>query len=1401
MSSIKQVKIGDVTYDLDLLASIVEQKLRESQLFTDIQNQVDAAANQAQTVFIFRTTNVDNVSTPIQGQYPPNNWTIVPSPIRYDDDTLYISIGRMHGEEFISWNPNTIKYWTDPLPILGKNAGGSYDPTANMILQYQAYKAASNINETFFYRNTGSIPPEGYSLTNNLTLQSGQKIYVTSARKKGATWLYWEDGKIWSEPVPLIGETTSTTGADTINNNYIYCITSNYVMPDIPSITPEEMEDASSKGYGYGCDGSLRTEKEEVQPEIWFDHPQGVSSTYPYEWVAVSKDGKYLNAVLWAKFGSNGQDGDGVEYIFYNGTKSNYPLLLEPYNGRIGENTVTTYTDVNVNSDIYQNDDFIPTGWHDNPLSPSVENDTVYVSSRKSKWNKQTDKSEWLPFSTPTVWSQYIAPTSLSIKSNDILFGAFSLEVIESVSTDEMRKTPSPAPFINNGWKFIQTDQGIERDQYIWMITAQTENGNYIEDEDGYYWSKPIRITSEPGEGSTSDIAKDDESINFIFTRTTEQTKIPRPTFTIKEVEENESVIEGAFEWFDHPQGVTEEMPFEYISINIKGIWSDPALWAVYGKQGTDGDSVEYIFCAQRKKVDNYSDIIDLSTDYTHKGKNFQDDDFLPKNPQIEDGGEYFAEQEYYKRQFEWMDNPTGISEEFPYQYVSMRKRKGDEWQPFCTPTLWSKYGRDGEAGVVNGYILHCDNDNVFVDDDFFSLAGANFNNIAGATFTLSATDGEDISNIVQYKIQDSKELPSYLTASIDQQGNLTYTVQSGLSKVSTGSYYVVVGAYINERCIATRKQVIQIDDFSANGVSYKLNVYPNTIKVTQDNKLTDVNEITIEILEIGNDVKQLALADIGQFTLVVARYDEHYNEQSITSYNPLDSFKIKLGDEGSDAHNYYIIKLQRNGKNLDVETVNTYKDGKSPSIEQLLDFQVLRYVGNWTSGTYYYDGRVPNEQGIKYTDVVSFAGTKYICISAHTSTSWDETEEQSCWEEMLTLQPAYISQLVAEYLNAQSISVKQITILDNSNNVCGGIVSTSETGDDIRIWMGSSLPGDAPFKVRANGTLEATNANIEGSVKATEFSIMHNDMEAMKFIVSDGTIQDTNGTIYAEGTPLLIVSVIIDGELKQYIFNMTELRSGGSAVSYLFVQPSVPLRSIITAVNNVEVPYVNHINYTLGSAHVLESMPCLKKVANGSVIETIYPTHKVDGKVWLNIPVFTYYPDKPNEPPFDWFNNNDSVYQNAFWVETKENINITVDPRTFNPQWTGTVVFLQKVQFINDHYEAQNLKVYLKMENSDSRYATQYYLKPLNFTVPNIDELISITDGEDLIHILDTDIINGVVSGSFNAYDAYRYITILNLKLNYVGEDLPEFERDNIQNIKNMQDSSIINYNFGWSY
>lgn len=1369
MSSIKQVKIGDVTYDLDLLASIVEQKLRESQLFTHMQDQIDAAIGQAQTVFIFRTTNIENVSTPVQGEYPPNNWTIVPSPIRYDDDTMYISIGRMHGDEFISWNPNIIKYWTDPIPLLGKNAGGSYDPTANMVLQYQAYKAASGTSETFFYRNTGSIPPEGYSLTSNLTLQSGQKIYVTSARKKGANWLYWEDGYIWSEPVPLIGETTSTTGSDTLTNNYIYCVTSQYVAPTIPSITPEEMEDASNKGYGYGCDGSLRLESEEVQPEIWFDHPQGVSAKYPYEWVAISKDDKYLNSVLWAKFGSNGQDGDGVEYIFYNGTKTNPPLLIEPYNGRIGENTVATYQEVYVNSDTYQSDDFIPRDWHDNPLSPSPNKDTVYVSSRKSKWNKETNTSEWLPFSKPTVWSQYVAPTSLSIKSTDILFGAFSLETIEAASSEEMRKTPSNRQFLDNGWNFIQANSTIKDDEYIWMITAQTENGNYIADTEGYYWSKPIRITSKPGEGNTSDIANDDPSINFIFTRTTEQISIPRPTFTIEEIEESESIIEGAFEWFDHPQGVTEEMPFEYISINIKGIWSDPSLWSVYGKQGTDGDSVEYIFCAQKRAITDYSKIINTDTNYTDRnGREFKDDDFLPINPQTQAGGEYAGEQEYYRRQFEWTDNPTGISEEFAYQYVSIRKKKEGKWQPFCTPTLWARYGKDGESGVVNGYILHCDNDNVFVDDQFFTLVSADFNKIASAKFTLEATDGEDITNMVVYKIQDSSNLPTYLTPSIDQ-GNLTYTVQPGLSVVSTGAYYITIGAYINERCIATRKQVIQVADFSSTGVSYKLNVYPNSIKVNQEGKFINETIVTIDIVEVGNEVTNLALASASGLQLLVSAYDENYEEINSTFYDSIRDFRVRLGGVNDVAASYYIFKLQKNAHNLDVETVNIYRDGATPSLGQLLDFQVLRYVGNWTSDTYYYDGRVANEKGVKYIDVVGFSGMKYICRQAHTSTSWDDPNERSYWEEMLTLEPTYISQLVTDYLTTKSFSVKQITILDNDNNACGGIVGTSESGNDVRIWMGAELPNNATFKVRTDGTLEAEKAKITGDIQATSLTVVDGaGSPTIQFKLATGDERDSedNAIAYPEGTPIIIITAGQDeeGNPIQYIVNMLRLKGYGN--EYLFNEGRIITSYIIDGIDNVTNETQGKINYTLKTIQYAYGLPYLRKLSNGVPFgEYYYPQNmsSIVNRIFDYQPVITYSTGgHPVAPPFSCFYSGKG-YLGEFWIEDNFTMDVQENPINIIPNWSGQITFLQKIQYnaTDNIYESRGLRIFFRMMNSQTG---TYWLQEITKEVGDLNELIAAPND---YNGLKNKILQLVGPGSYqDPFKVYKYIQILNLKL-----------------------------------
>ena len=54
-----------------------------------------------------------------------------------------------------------------------------------------------------------------------------------------------------------------------------------------------------------------------------------------------------------------------------------------------------------------------------------------------------------------------------------------------------------------------------------------------------------------------------------------------------------------------------------------------------------------------------------------------------------------------------WSDNPSGVSEEFPYELVAIRKKINGSWGDFSTPVLWATYqkgiqgepGKDGEPG------------------------------------------------------------------------------------------------------------------------------------------------------------------------------------------------------------------------------------------------------------------------------------------------------------------------------------------------------------------------------------------------------------------------------------------------------------------------------------------------------------------------------------------------------------------------------------------------------------------------------------------------------------------------------------------------------------------------------
>ena len=172
-------------------------------------------------------------------------------------------------------------------------------------------------------------------------------------------------------------------------------------------------------------------------PEGWTDNPQGVSSTVPCEWTCIrtknTSTGKWNDwegPILWAHYGHNGTDGDGVEYIFWAGTSEQAYPASEPnswYNDEQSKNneydsngqySEEDHSDEYYNSKYYNKREFIKagTGWKDEPIDLSASGygpgSKQYVSIRKRRNDSNNQSSEakdayWHQYSEPALWSYY----------------------------------------------------------------------------------------------------------------------------------------------------------------------------------------------------------------------------------------------------------------------------------------------------------------------------------------------------------------------------------------------------------------------------------------------------------------------------------------------------------------------------------------------------------------------------------------------------------------------------------------------------------------------------------------------------------------------------------------------------------------------------------------------------------------------------------------------------------------------------------------------------------------------------------------------------------------------------------------------------------------------------------
>lgn len=204
----------------------------------------------------------------------------------------------------------------------------------------------------------------------------------------------------WQQPW-IISGANGEMGVDGAYYEYIYTRTNSEDIGNVPKPTNNQDDD--------------------FVPPSWTDNPQGVNQFVQYEWMAfrqktfnrsnVGTWSDFIGPILWSKYGVNGNDGDGVEYIYYATTADD---TTNP-SGSTTLDPSKWYTDeqskADVNEESYNKREYIlPAAsdcWFDNPINLTTPGQIEYVSIRKKYADAEGEAAYWHQYSQPAFWTSY----------------------------------------------------------------------------------------------------------------------------------------------------------------------------------------------------------------------------------------------------------------------------------------------------------------------------------------------------------------------------------------------------------------------------------------------------------------------------------------------------------------------------------------------------------------------------------------------------------------------------------------------------------------------------------------------------------------------------------------------------------------------------------------------------------------------------------------------------------------------------------------------------------------------------------------------------------------------------------------------------------------------------------
>ena len=382
----------------------------------------------------------------------------------------------------------------------------------------------------------------------------------------------------------------------------------------------------------------------------WTASPAGVDEDHKYEWmcqrikgVGATQWGDWSAVFVWSAYGDTGMDGDGVEYVFKRTTNATRPTTPSSTNGSTNSQG-----------------EFIPSGWTDNPSGVSKTYPNEWVSVRKKI------SGQWGTFSTPAKWATYSETPTVEIKGNPPTWW------INGVDTGVKAEGEDGTGIALKGSKeVLYTTSGKTALQDVtnaalgdcWVVDANRHMYVYVGGDVNFpdNWNDMGEFKGAPGDNA------------YVHLAWANGIQFEDDGFTLKSFDEF-SLVKG-------------ENEYDWMGICTDNSPNDPGenRWTKYEWnyiKGKDGDFYERVYLLTQKNI------TPVMTNASSQNDNFY--------PTVSNRtGAYGC----YPMTNTFTDNPNGVREAYPFEWMSERKKSDGVWDSFSTPVLWANWSDDGEPG------------------------------------------------------------------------------------------------------------------------------------------------------------------------------------------------------------------------------------------------------------------------------------------------------------------------------------------------------------------------------------------------------------------------------------------------------------------------------------------------------------------------------------------------------------------------------------------------------------------------------------------------------------------------------------------------------------------------------